>query len=262
MCSFLQVVHEAPALLESLPLETFKTLSATCRSLRTSFCAHVKVITLSSSADCVSKLGCTTWPQLLMVVHFGRRTEVKGKLSPQWEHMMELTVMGHTAVLVQPRQLLHTPLVDLPSQHGAALSAFADKHRHHTEWMNLRGPFVGGWIAQALTLNAWPMLKHLELVDCSWLDADSMSCLRDQLRLRTLHVEDCFLDAAVLLVLSTEWCQLGTISLENSLLDDDAMSIIGQASWPKVRNLSLNRNFLCVARMRQVVSCSLPVLLR
>lgn len=80
----------------------------------------------------------------------------------------------------------------------------------------LVGPFVGCCIAQSLTLSAWPMLKHLELVDCSWLDIDSMSCLRNQLCPATLHVEGYFLDPAVLLVLSTGWCKLAAISLENN----------------------------------------------
>ena len=259
MCRLLQILHEAPALLESFPPAELKNLSATCRSLRTSFCAHVKMITLSNPED-ASKLCCTTWPQLQMVVSINQR-DLKSKLSAQWECMLELEAVIKSAVLIRPRQQLHNPLIDLPSQHYAALSAFANKHRHEV-WITLRGPFVGCCIVHSLTLDAWPVLSHLMLVDSPQLAPESISHLRDQLSLTGLYVVDCFLNAAVLLKLTTGWHQLQRIRLENNQLDDTAMSVIGQANWPNLRQLSLNCNTLGVVGMQHLVSCSLPLLQR
>ena len=58
------------------------------------------------------------------------RHGLKSKLSAQWDHMLQLETAIKSAVLVWPCQQLHDPLIDLSSQHYAALSAFADKHRH------------------------------------------------------------------------------------------------------------------------------------
>ena len=93
MRSFIDLLHEVPAVLEALPLEAHKALSATCRSLRTSFCAQIKVISMSDAED-ASRLCCMTWPQLLMVVCTGGSKLIK--LSAQWEQAMEVLLSGIT----------------------------------------------------------------------------------------------------------------------------------------------------------------------
>ena len=74
-------------------------------------------------------------------------SKLKTKLSAQWEYMLEIWLrgmylVGKTAVLVWPCQQMHTPLMDLPKQHSAALSDFADKHWHNATDMTLQGPLV------------------------------------------------------------------------------------------------------------------------
>ena len=74
----------------------------------------------------VSKLCVTTWPKLVMVV-CDPRAVLKSYLSAQWIFMMEvvlfLTVsLPVCAILIRSRQKLHTPLLDLTSQHYRALS--------------------------------------------------------------------------------------------------------------------------------------------
>ena len=131
MHSFVDVLHEAPILLEALPPEALKALSATCRSLRTLFCAQVKVISLPDVED-ASKLCYTTWPQLLMVVYTSE-PQLASKLSAQWECMMEMSLgsrswpgpwVRKTAGVVQSRQQVHTPLTGFAEQHSAVLSVY------------------------------------------------------------------------------------------------------------------------------------------
>lgn len=67
MPSLIQILHGVPTLLGTASPAALKAFSATCRSLRTSFRAQAKVMSLSFEED-AAKLCCTTWPQLLMVV--------------------------------------------------------------------------------------------------------------------------------------------------------------------------------------------------
>ena len=48
--SFIEVLHEAPRLADLVPPAALKALSATCKTLRTCFCAQVTVITLCIQA--------------------------------------------------------------------------------------------------------------------------------------------------------------------------------------------------------------------
>ena len=188
MPSFTDVLHEAPILLEALPSEALKVLSATCRSLRILFCAQVKVISLSDVKD-ASKLCGPTWPQLLMVVYTSE-PQLASKLSAEWECMMEMSVCSRsklgpwgfkTAGLVQSRQQVHTPLMGFQEQQSAVLSVFADRHRHTAQKMTLQGPLVGYRVVQTLFNDFWPKVEDLYLIGSPQLTADSMSHLNGSL---------------------------------------------------------------------------------
>ena len=173
MPSFIEKLHAVPTLLGTSPPTALKAVSATCRSLRTSFRAQVKVISLSNAED-ARKLCCTAWPQLLMVICVSG-AELESHLSAEWEYMLEMSVcdssgQGKTALLIQPCQQPGHQLINLSRQHSAALSAFADKYRHLTEdfrWgppfeMKLRGPLMSCSVAQSLMRNPWLTIAVLE----------------------------------------------------------------------------------------------------
>lgn len=152
MPSFVDVLHEVPTLLGTAPPTALKALSATCRSLRTSFRAQVKAI---SNAEDASKVCCRAWPRLLMVVCVSG-ADLDIQLSAQWEYMLGMSLYnacgeGKTAVLIRSCQQPDTALMDLPGQHSAALSAFVDKHRHYAKELKLRGPLVSSRVVRALT---------------------------------------------------------------------------------------------------------------
>lgn len=126
--------HEVPAILEALSPFAFKKVSATCRSLRQSFCARVSVLSRVEFAD-ASKLSCTTW---LHVVCTGG-IELESQLPAQWEYMMAISLFpplssrlsNLTAVLVRSHQQLNAPSMNLSTQHCTVLSNFAQRYRRN-----------------------------------------------------------------------------------------------------------------------------------
>lgn len=201
MYSVIDLVREVPAELVLLPPEALKKLSATCRSLRTSFCARAKVISLSAPAD-ASKLCCTTWSQLRMVRGF--RLELTDKLSAQWEWLLEMRMLDaiaedSTVVLLRPREQLHSPFS------GVSLPMFVEQQRRSTECIILRiaNPCVVCQVVQAFTQDRWPRLEDLILVKSPQLGLQSMLHLIGSLpSLESFTAADCVLDATVLSTLS------------------------------------------------------------
>ena len=259
--SFIDIFREAPTLLEESPLVQLKNLSASCRSLRTSFCARVRVITLMDPADAF-KISCKTWPQLVMTTCTSvLQKELESKLSPQWQCLLEMSLSHASAVLIRPPQQLCTAANDLSTQHCVALSAFADKHRHTTQTITLRGPLAGCWAIQLLTLDTWPMLGSLTLVDSPRQGWDSMSQLSKSMHsVVNANIVDSCLDASGLLCLATEWSQLKLLRLSNNQLDATALPAISQAKWPHLGCLLLSSNMLGVAGMQHLVSRPWPLL--
>ena len=260
LCSFIGIL-QVPTLLDALPRAAVKNLSSTCRSLRPCFCARVKIITLANPTD-VSKLCRTAWPQLMMVVCTSQHSELKRKLSADWECVVEISISAtsahKTVVLVRSNEKLRVPLIDLSSQQYTALSDFADKHRHSTRSITLRGPPVGSKVMQSLTLGEWPVLKSLKIVGSTQLG--DLSGLSGLCSLTSITVVDSCLDAPVLLKLATGWSLLKSISLINNQLDANAISAITQANWLHLQELVLNSNKLGIAGIQHLVCCSWPVL--
>lgn len=247
-------MHEAPILLEVLPPAALKNLSATCRSLRASFCARVNIITLPDPAD-ACKLRCATWPQLTSVLSCSG-PYLKNSLSPQWEYMMGISVYpGQAAVLIRSREQLHIPLMDVSVQHCAALSDFADKHQQIARSMTLQGPAVSCTVAQTLTHNSWPMLDSLEVDELPQLRPRIISQLSKSFHSLThVSIRDSRLDAAVLLSLGTGWPQLQSLSLIDNQLDANAISGITQAKCTHLQYLILGYITLGISGVQHLVS--------
>ena len=221
--SLIEIVHEAPTLLEVLLPAALKNLSATCKTLRTSFCGSVTVITVLDPED-ACKLCFTTWPKLVMVV-CDSRSELKSHLSAQWTIMMEVVLsltdsLPVNAILIRSPQEPHTPVLDPTSQHYAALSQLADKHRHTTQGMSLQGPLIGCRVYQTLTKGDWPLLHFLLIADTPQRESASVSHLSSFLpSLTNIEIKNSFLEATALLKLHTSWPQLRCMDLCNNQLD-------------------------------------------
>ena len=263
-CSFVDVLHEAPTLLEELPPEAVKALSATCRSLRTLFCAQVKVASLMHAEE-ASKLCCTTWPHLLMVV-FTCGPQLASKLSARWEVLMGLTLSSSswgckTAVLVRSGQKMQPPLLDLPKQHSAVLLDVACRYRRDAAFMDLRGPLVSCRVVQLLSHRVWPTMTRVRLSGAPQLDAESMSHLNGCLpSLVSIDITDSSAAALELLRCGTAWPQVVSIDIAHNQLDASAISVLPQAQWTHLRLLKLNHNMLGASGMQHLVASSWPLL--
>ena len=254
--SFIEVLHEAPRRLE---VQHSKSWSATCKTLRNLFCAQVTIITLSDPAD-ASKPCCSTWPQLMTVV-CKSQSDLKGDLSFQWEYMMQLHTEETGAVLIRSLQHSHMPLVDLPSQHCAALSAFADKHRRVATWMALQGPLLECRAVKSLTHASWPLLRTMELYNIPHLGTKRICYLLDLLHhLIDISITDCFVVACLLSKIGTGCLQFRYILLGSNELDADAISATKHANWPNLEVMDMHGCMLGTSGIQTRESCSWPYL--
>lgn len=261
MCSFIDLLYETPRLLEVLPPTSLKSVSATCKSLRTSFRARVSVIHLSCPED-ASALSCTTWPQLVLVVCTSDSKELRSThFSADWQYMLELVVRGayfQSAVMVGSHSHASLPVIDLPKQHCAALADFADKHRHDTKFLCLQRPHLGDRAFQTLTQPSWPALDRLEVCKAPPLGVKSASHLCNLYSLTDVTFADCRLDAAALSQLGTGCPCLERISLSNNQFDVDTILGLQRDKWHQLWILELSFNPLGSAGMQHLASCSWP----
>ena len=256
--SFVDVLYEVPALQERL--------SATCRSLRSSFCAQVRVISMSH-AEGAYKLCCSTWPQLLMVVvEDTSGSKLASKLSAQWEFLMGMTLSRvyfctprKTAVMIRSRQRVHAPLVDLPKQHSAALSDFVHRYHDTVNEMTLWGPLVGCRVVQTLSHDVWPAVNRFNLHASPHFDAESVSYLITCLpNLQTIDIKDCSAAVLTLFRSGTAWPQLVSMVLADNQLDATAISPMPHTRWTRLKCLILSYNMIGVSGIQHLVACSWP----
>ena len=224
----------------------------------------------------MSKLCCTTWPQLTMVMctHVVNLNHLKlsNRLSAEWECMVDIEsgvwpfggrrtprTAHSSAVLVRARQQLHIPPNHISRQHHAALSAFADMNKRNKS-LTLQGP-LGCCAFQSLTCDCWPQLKLLRVVHSPNLGLRSRPHLNELLpSLKIISISHCCLDASDILQLSTGWPHIQDISLCSNQLDASKISAMAQANWPNLSKMSLCCNTLDRAGMQHLVSCSWPSL--
>ena len=253
--SLIEILHEAPALLEALPPAALKSLSSTCKTLRTSFYAQVRTITLSCCGD-ASQVFCTTWPNLLMVA-CPHECEMKSKLPAQWEYTMDIQIRDQhwkaTAVLIRSQQQPHTPSSDLSRQHCAVLSDFCEKHRSSARAIYLHGPHVGCRVLQSLMHSSQPQLESIPLMDSPQL---SDSCCS----VTNVSISGSFLNVSALLQMGTTWPRLQHLDLSNTQLDANAVWALTQVKWTDLDTLYLDVNNLGTSGVQHLVSCSWPSL--
>ena len=165
------------------------------------------------------------------------------------------------AILIKPHQETNTPMLDLTSQHYAALSQLADKHRHTARGIRLQGSLVGCRVHRTLTKNNWPLLFFLLIADAPQLGLESVFHLSSSLQfLPNISIKNSFLEAAVLLKLHAGWPQLQCIDLRNNQIDINGILAITQVKWSHLRSLCLDFNTIGTEVMQHLVFCSWPLL--
>ncbi|KAL3151074.1 hypothetical protein ABBQ38_012944 [Trebouxia sp. C0009 RCD-2024] len=261
----IEVLLQAPNLLDELPPAARKSLSATCRSLRTHFRAQATIITVSDPRD-VSKIRCTAWPQLMAVQCSAAVKEFKSQLLSEWEFMMQIRIVRLsptstlTALLIGAAQQHHTPLGELSSKHYATLSALLAKHTPGGMGVTLQGPLVDCKVLQCLTDQHGPNLNNIHTCDSPRLGLERPSFMVVTNSLRSVAIKDSCLNAAMPLWLGSALPQLESLCLIGNQLDHDALSAISQATWSRLDHLNMSSSMLGLTGMKHLVSWSLPSL--
>lgn len=260
MCSFIDLLYETPRLLEVLPPTSLKSVSATCKSLRTSFRARVSIIHLSCPEDALT-LRCATWPQLVLVVCTSDSELRSTHFSAGWQYMLGLVMRGacfKSAVMVVSHSLASLPVIDLSKRHCTALADFADKHSHDTKFLRLQGPCLVGRAFQALAQGPWLVLDCLEVCKAPQLGVEGASHLCHLYTLTDITFADCCLDAAALMQLGTGCPGLERICLSNNQFDANTILGLPRNKWHQLWMLELSFNTLGPTGMQHIASCSWP----
>ncbi len=267
--SFMEVVHEAPRLMELMTPECLKALTATCTQLRQDFRQRVTTITMTNEQD-QAMLLADKWPSLVMVVisytfsldeklawyqeRLTTRKFFTSYLSKrEWATIMRIKVEEgdvtvsessfnqSEALVVRAR---HQSSQDMNIKaYGVALARLA------TEWeAKARRFFLASEFESAdlnpfkhLHMGNWPCLER---IDCFGECGDELpvSCFWGEHlpNLRNVHMVWCSLGANIVQRLVTTCPHLCSLTLTECKVDAAALACLRQAYFSRPGNLSIN----------------------
>ncbi len=266
--SFMEVVHQAPRLMELLTAECLKALTATCTELRRDFCHPVTTINMTNEQD-QAMLLADKWPSLVMVVisttlTWQGRPTLFHHFTPylserEWATMVRIQVQegdltDSESVFKESVALVvrssHQSSQDMDTKaYGIALARLA------TEWaakarsicitMSLTSDSANMTSESAnmnplkhLHIGDWPCLKDLSCygqygsvlpVTCFWREHSS--------NLQTILLSQCSLGADMIQSLVTSCPRLRTLELIACKVDAAALACLSQDYFSRLRNL-------------------------
>ncbi len=266
--SFMDVVHEAPRLMELLTPECLKALTATCTQLRRNFRHRVTTITMTNERD-QAMLIANKWPRLVIVV-----------ISTRLSYEEEMTSLDHFTPYLSKREW--ATMVRIKVEEGGRRNWFSRfKHsvalvvraRHQSsEDMDTKAYDVAltrlatEWVAKtrsvsicmystskAANLNPTKHLHTgnwacLESICCigQYDDALPVSCFWDMQssNLQNLRMYYCSLGADMIQVLVTICPHLRNLTLTECKVDAAALACLSQACFSRLCNLSISTTLL------------------
>ncbi len=283
--SIMEVVHQAPRLMELLTPEGVKALTATCTQLRQDFRHRVTTIRMTNEQD-QAMLFADKWPSLVMVV-IDTTVNVEEQLSgnrfmpylpeKEWATMVRFQVEES---LVNPSNGMpgckqsvalivtatHQSSQDMNAKvYGIALARLA------TEWVaKTRRMFVFLRSESAymnpfkyLHMGDWPCLERIIChghygntlpVSCFWGDSTS--------NLQIAIMSQCSLDVEAVQSLVTTCPHLYHLSLTACKLEAAALTCLSQARFLSLEKLDLSQKSLGLSGVQSLSSCDLPALQR
>lgn len=272
--AFLDIIHQAPRLLELLAADSLKALAATSRNLREVVHCQVTVISLKHEED-IAWLIKGSWPHLSMVILHDQEyaySRFSALLSHKWRLRarvnLSLRSFGAVDVVLLIEPLQHP---QLRASDSYQLFVKPLKRLLHGEWSRLKRLDVsdikpgalGAAVLAELNQGDWPLLSSLELND-NQLDAKSISELikGNWTALESLDLSSNKLDTeAMEQLVKGNWPALKYLWLSiNPLLDGTAISQLSRAKWPQLHDLSLSYTRVTVEMMEQLVKLPLPKL--
>ncbi len=283
--SVMEVVQQAPRLMELLTAECVKALTATCTQFRQEFRDHVTIIKMTHEQD-QAMLHADKWPSLVMVVISSTvsiteqmsRDLVTSYLSErEWATMVRIEVkesaddsIGWRSGFKQTVALMvkasHQSSQDMDIKaYGVALARLA------TEWL-AKARFI------FISLNSEPAsmnpFEHVHMGDWPCLDsiicqadygnAPPVSCFWDDSssNLQTFEMMQCSLAVDMIQSLVTTCPHLCDLGLTDCKIDAAALACLNQARFSTLDNLSITDTPLAWSSVRSLSSCDLPALQR
>ncbi len=265
--SFMEVVHEAPRLMELLTPECLKALTATCTQLRQDFCQRVTTITMTNEED-RAMLFADKWPSLVMIV-ISNKFSLDEKLAwiqerlttrkfstsylskREWATIMRIKVEEgdvadsessfnqSEALVVRAR---HQSSQDINIKaYGVALACLATEWEAKTRYLSLTSESADLNPFKHLHTGGWPCLERINCsgkcgnelpVSCFW--GESLPILQN------VHMVRCSLGANIVQPLVTACPHLCSLTLTECKVDAAALACLRQAYFSRPGNLSIN----------------------
>ena len=279
--TILEVVQQAPRLMELLTPEGVKALTATCKQLRQGLRCSVTTIRIANH-QATGMLQADKWPSLVKVVVSSTHNvgQEQSENHPEsylpkkdWSTLLSLT--GHQAFtndvsLVRQSVALvvrasHQSSQDLDTRaHGIALARFAKAWQGKTQsicmYLNSNSPHMDP--VKRLQTGSWP---HLWFIICHGNPGNALpiSCFWGEGSSNMKHAEmsHCHLDAEAVQSLVTGCPHLSVLTLAGCKLEAAALSCLNQARLSRLERLDLSKNPLGWSGVWSLSSCHLPALL-
>lgn len=269
--AFLDIIHQAPRLLEMLCQDSLKALSATSRNLRAAVHDMTTVLAIKHEAD----IGCLlkgNWPHLSLVIMRNQEygySSYSQLLTTKWRLLARIDLSTRCFGSVDVVFLLQ------PLQHPQHVGH--DKHRFYAQplrhllrkdWSGLRrldlsevkSSSMGLAVMAQLSQGDWPLLTSLDLSD-NKLGADSMSEIITGKfpALESLDVSSNKLDVeAMRQLVKGDWPTLKYLWLSiNPLLNADGIKQLSGAKWGQLHDLSLSYTPVTADMMEELVKLPL-----
>ncbi|KAL0047457.1 hypothetical protein WJX82_003851 [Trebouxia sp. C0006] len=212
--ALLDIIHQAPRLLEMLPQDSLKALSATSRTLRAAVHDMTTVLTIEHEAD-IACLLKGHWPHLGLVI---MRTQEYG-----YSSFFLLQPLQHPQLMGHDKNRFYAqPLRHLLGKDWSGL--------RRLDLTQVKSSSMGLAVVAQLSQGDWPLLTSLDLSD-NKLGADSM-----------------------LEVIKGKFPALESLDVSSNKLDVEAMRQLVKGDWPTLMYLWLSINPLLNAEGIQQLS--------
>lgn len=241
--NILDVLIEAPRLVDYIGGEPLQALASTCKLLRRWFCQRVTVVTVIKESN-ATVMQSETWPELVLAVVPKSVDDNSSDLSnsfKDWRWQMVfygVDVLGRStsAIVLTPRAPLTATTVSQQCQD--ALQRYFRQHRSTMSNLSLSGLEVDALAIRLLNDGSWPVLERVGLAGPR-LDQEAMQHAANGSWpcVTFLHLHGTLNEQAV------QYLGAGNLSsvkrLRISKLDTDGVKALGNGMWPHVKFLDL-----------------------
>ena len=282
--SIMEVVHQAPRLLELLTPEDVKALTATCTQLRQDFRHRVSTIKMTNDRD-QAMLFADKWPNLVMVVISTTVSAAKLPadlftpylLDREWATMVRIEVeefdptkwrsgFKHSVALAVTAS--HQSCQDMDTKaYGVTLARLATEWVTKTRFifieMSLTSESAYMKPCKHLHMGNWPCLERIFCsgqhgnvlpVSCFWGEHSS--------NLQSFKLVLCSLGANMVQSLVTTCPHLCNLSVIGCKIDTAALACLNQARFSRLYSLNICSTSLGWSGIQSLSSCDLPLLQR